>query len=359
MNVLVLFTPLEPYTFGTDQTFTYSGTEKTGKESYLATSRVLPEQTTLLGVLRFLSLGKKGILKTDYSYKENELAEICSAVGPESFSFQKTEQSFGCIHAISPLFLFREEKRSVLVPNPFHNTAGDNGYCPMKLGSPVHCSEGCVALPLSEQYNAKKGHAGGFLELDSMDIHKDLFSFSTVTGNRKSFGRDRDKGFYRRETVSLKDGYSFAVLADIDKGSLPDTSVAYMGLKRSAFRVTAHPAEDIFGDSASGDTPAEFLKNLVESRLDEGDVWYYALSDLRLSEEWKPASFSIIEEKNIRNIETVYTESTEARRRKRSCSQYNLAVAGSVFSYSKPELLENKNLQTIGYNILCKLGRKS
>lgn len=356
MISLVLFTPLEPYTFGTDQSFAYPGTGKTGKESYLASSHRLPEQTTLLGTLRYLILEKKGLLRTDYGYSKTELDAVCAIIGPESFGFQKTEQHFGELRGISPLFLFSDKDRHVFVKNPFHNTASGSGYEPMRLGVPLRCDAGETAFPLPGEYNAKDGYAFGFLDLETLNIHNELFRSDIVTGNRKAFGEEKKKGFYRRERFFLKEGYSFGVLVETAEGALPDTAFAYMGLKRSAFRVRVCPVDcvpEIGGETLSA---AERLKRYVEARLCNGETWYYALSDLCLAEGWKPETFSIVEEKSIRNMETRYTETSEARRRKRSEQQFNLACAGSVFSGIAPSLSENGNLQTAGYNIICKLG---
>ena len=102
MKYLVKMTPLEPYAFGTEQGFEYPGEEKTGKESYFVKSRFFPEQTTILGMLRYLVLQQQGLLKTDFSYDENEQKQMTECVGKESFSFSSEGvQDFGYIYGVS------------------------------------------------------------------------------------------------------------------------------------------------------------------------------------------------------------------------------------------------------------------
>ena len=48
MKYLIKITPLEPYTFGTDQNIRYPGEEPTGKETYFVDSGEVPEQTSVL-----------------------------------------------------------------------------------------------------------------------------------------------------------------------------------------------------------------------------------------------------------------------------------------------------------------------
>lgn len=87
MNYLVKIRPLEPYAFGTDKTSAYVGAERTGEGTYLVRSKNVPEQTTLLGMLRYITLEAEGLLKTDYSYTPDERAKMKQCIGPDSFQF--------------------------------------------------------------------------------------------------------------------------------------------------------------------------------------------------------------------------------------------------------------------------------
>ena len=121
MRYLVKMTPLEPYAFGTDQTFAFHGVAATGKETYFVRSNMVPEQTTILGMLRYIILEMEGLLKTDFQYSPEERAKMAACIGPESFRLsEKQKQDFGYIHEISPLFLM-DGQNHIYIKNPFHN----------------------------------------------------------------------------------------------------------------------------------------------------------------------------------------------------------------------------------------------
>ncbi|MCR4935517.1 MAG: hypothetical protein K5990_03440 [Oscillospiraceae bacterium] len=367
MTCLVTFSPLEPYTFGTDQSFVYEDAEsvRTGKESYLAASNQLPEQTMLLGTLRYMALQKAGLLHTDLCYEPEEQKAIRELIGPESFSFQKPELSFGVIRSLSPLFLVNRERQTVLIPNPFHNTAKETGYVPMQLGPALCTSAGSVRLPPKEAYDAKNGYGSGFLELgnrgaDRLHIYRNLFEKHLITGNQQvTDEKEREKAFFRRERYVLDKDYAFAVLAETADDALPTDCVVYMGVKRAAFLarvcpVTAFPAFQRF----SAESPSDLLKKLVEDELNTGEPWYYALSDLIPPPGFQLRSFAIVEEKSLRNIETKLGENRLLNRRRRSSIRWHLIRAGSVFSKQPPELKKNAAAEAIGYQVICNLGGK-
>ncbi len=367
MMYLVTFRPLEPYTFGTDQTFEYLGTGKTGKESYLASSRTLPEQTSLLGALRYMALVQAKLLRSDFCYSSTEREKIAACVGPESFRFFECRQSFGRIHALSPLFLFHAGTQAILIPNPFHNRAKETGFEPIELGELVMTSQGSLALPKEGQYKAKVGHAKGFLELGTLAVYKEfseqkgdksLFSSRFIAGNRKAEDEEeREKGYFRRELVTLREGYSFAVLADTEEGALPESCLVYMGLKKAAFRAESRLLSDYaaFSGRREGDGPSDVLKRMVEERLHGEAPCWYALSDCLLAENARYAAFSIVEQKHLRALETRLEKTAAAQRLRRSEYRVHLVSAGSVF-YGLPELDKSSGERLIGYNTICKVG---
>ncbi len=365
MKYLLTFIPLEPYTFGTDQTFDYPGSGKTGKESYFALSLEVPEQTTILGTLRYMALLQAGKLNTDFAYADTDPTEINKLIGPESFGFPKENQSFGVIKSISPLFLVDGKKNDVLVRNPFHNRAEKSGYRPMALDEAVETSAGRVRLPSKDQYDPKKGHAGGFIGLRSKEIANDLFLSRFIPGNRKAAeGESRTDGFFRREVIYLKEGVSFAVLADVEEDSLPNACIVHMGQKRSTFRavarkVTELPMElsDVLPMQVDA-TPADVLKSAVEAAFCDGDTWYYALSDLIPPKDFALGTFSIVEKKGLRNLETVLSGEKQLKKLRRSEMRFHMVCAGSVFSDHMTWKPENANARQVGYNVICKLGGK-
>lgn len=345
MRYLVKFQPLEPYTFGTDQTFQYPSGTKTGKESYFVLSGTVPAQTTILGALRYLALKQKNLLRTDFHYPD--LAEVQKTIGAESFRFpSETAQSFGVIQSVSPLFLLRGGR--VLIRNPFHNRAKDAGYCPIKLTTePVLTSHGKICLPADKEYDAKQGYATGYIDLESKEIHRDLFRFDMLPGNQKTSEVD-NRAYYRRQMVRLDSDCYFAVYVEADADAFPPESVAYMGQKRAAFRVTAEPSD------------APTLETQVETAFadDSAEPWFYALSPLWVPADTACKTFRIVEEASQRNLTTDYDAKRPIQKLKRSPVRYHLIQAGSVFYSTCPLNLERENCRKIGYNSVVQLGGK-
>lgn len=344
MNYLVKMTPLEPYAFGSDKTAAYAGADITGKSTYFVRSKDVPEQTTILGMLRYIILEEQGLLKSDYSYTPQEKELMRKCIGPSSFQFSSAEkQDFGLIHSISPLFLI-DGQDHVYIRNPFHNK-GKNSYQPMVMDEAViETSAGEIRLPANGEYDAKEGHGAGYYDLADGTVHEDLFQSVMVTGNRKNGrGVNDDDCFFKRELKCLKEGFSFAVYVEAD--NLPSDTIAYMGQKRSAFRVTVREAE------------GEKLTEKVETAFAKGaERWEYALSDLVAEGPVYCSRFSIVEEKHLQNLETVYDEKQHARRLRRSRRQYNMIQSGSVFYGECPLNISNENCRQIGYNYIVRLG---
>ena len=342
---LVKMTPLEPYSFGTDQGFSYQDEQKLGKISYFAKSGTVPAQTTVLGLLRYLILSNTGLLKPDFrDYSDEDIRNNADAVGKKSFEFGSAEeQDFGKIKNISPLFLMRGNE--IFIKNPFNNTVM-RGYKPMKLGSKVfQTSEGDIFLPDKDEYNPKNGHGYGYIGVDSKEIVVDLFTSVVLTGNKKNDrNSDGSESFFKREYISLKEGFSFAVYAEAE--DLPKSAIGYMGSRQSAFIIETEETENV-------------LEDQVAKAFENGDpVCYYALSDLYVDQKLAFDSFCIAEEKYQRNLQTVYDPLKPSRKYKKSDIRINLIESGSVFYNDVTEMFCAKNEKKIGYNSIVRLGGK-
>lgn len=76
----VRMTPLEPYTFGGEKGFRFgskdaeNGRNNTVNTSYYQTSKEIPEQTTIIGMLRHLILRQAGVAKefSEYTKEDRE-----------------------------------------------------------------------------------------------------------------------------------------------------------------------------------------------------------------------------------------------------------------------------------------------
>ena len=100
-NYLVRLRPLDYYFFGGEVTF---GNNE--QQNYYARTQPLPQQTSILGVLRHLGYGK------------TDIGDSFDAGDPAA------NVTFGYINRISPLFLYREKN------------GNDHFYLPGPLGYP-------------------------------------------------------------------------------------------------------------------------------------------------------------------------------------------------------------------------------
>ena len=370
MKQLVKMIPIEPYTFGTDQKFQYPDQKATGKESYFVKSRTIPEQTTILGMLRFMILRQKGILRADFQYNEEQRIQMAKYIGSYSFRFGQEKQEFGCIHSISPVFLMDGEG-NYYVKNPFHNMEQEKGYKPMELSDKtVGTSFGRLRLPKEEEYHAKEGHASGYYNLSNGNIHKNLFSSVIVPGNRKNNKISDDDCFFKRELIILKKGYCFAVFVDADE--LFQTDTVSMGLGGCMFLVTSEADRE---DDLEERTREAFAGNGCGDK----DVWWYALSDLVVQNQHRNVildaacstksealksneipniykTFCIVEQKQMRNLTTKYSEQVRHRKLRLGEKQMNMIQSGSVFFERCDLNIDNENCRQIGYNRIVKLG---
>jgi len=106
----------------------------------------------------------------------------------------------------------------------------------------------------------------------------------------------------------------------------------------------------------AGDKDLEAM--VTDAFKDAAGEWYYALSDLVVADSVPYQNFCIVEDKQQRNLETHYDETSCLKKLKKSETSYCLISRGSVF-YQKCELsLENENCKQIGYNKVVKLGGK-
>ena len=84
--------------------------------------------------------------------------------------------------------------------------------------------------------------------------------------------------------------------------------------------------------------------------------WQYALSDLIVDDSWQTKDFFIAEEKQLRNLETIYQEKKHVGRLRKSSRRFNFVQRGSVFYGLEGPVMSNENSQQIGYNYIVQLG---
>lgn len=336
-KLLLKFTPLEPYFFGNEKTFSFPNAKDGGqlRNSYLIRSENIPSQTTLFGTLRYLLLPHK---KQGFCYGKTELNENGRAVGEESFSIDATKQTFGWIQKISPLFLVHGTE--AWVPIPRNHTGGDT-YRPFaNLEHMEKTSEGEKLF--TQEFDAKhySENVGGFMNVENGQLifNTKLFSRSLRTGVAKLQYKD---AFFKKEFISLKAGWSFAINVELsDEAVLPKSpSIVSMGQNRSAFAVefqeTSYPVQ-------------EKLALLIP----RGTIYLWG-DALTGSQIYDACLLALTETRDYRSFQTKVAEKQPGIVEKGG-EVYKLLRAGSVLYPADADkvgaLLENQNGNTIGWN---------
>lgn len=356
MRYLIKLRPLEPYAFGVENGFSYEGAENTGKGSYYACSKKIPEQTTVFGMLRYVILQNEGLVREDFRYSPEERQQMKQYIGAESFQFSASQQDFGYLKKISPVFLMDREG-NYYVRNPYHNTERKQGYQPLKMSEEkITTSAGLISFPKRDEYQVKEGHGDGFYNLMDGRIRSfadeaPIFRKVIHTGNRKN-GRGKEDSdescLFKQEMIQMDEQFSFAFFAELDDSAklLPKEITCHMGQKRSAFLL-----------SAMANVEDDLAERVKKAFTAGENLWFYALSDLISQEFACPDAFCMLEEKQLRNLETDYQAANHARRLKRS-RQYNLVKSGSVFYDHCSLPLQKKHFEKVGLNQLIPIGKQ-
>ena len=332
---LLVLKPLGSFFFGGEVTF------GDGENiNYLVKSNFFPQQTTILGMLRkemLIQKGYLGITNKGEILKAGK-KDVEALIGPESFNITKTDQDFGVIKKISPVFLYKsdsswEKSFFSLTPKDFGlKFVKSPGRSCFNLNQKEH-------VPFMKNYNPT-GLADFFINGACEEILlKDMFMpverIGITKGNK---GTTEEKGLYKQTAYRLKETFAFACIADTGF-SLQD-SLVFMGGEKSAFKLTVNDCDKSFEDifaTAPDDKRAVLLSDAyVEAKI------------------YDHCDFALTETIDFRNLKT----STNNYRFAKEKSKHTFLKRGSVL-YPGPggmteikELMTRNNLNKIGYNII-------
>lgn len=325
---LVKLKPLDPYFFGNEKGFAYKDASDGNQysNSYFIRSEYTPSQSTILGAMRCAFLAVK---KDNWDYTDDDKILNAAAVGPDTFSPAKTNQSFGKIKKLSPVFLLQNDE--ILVPAPFDHNGKSDKYTPFseykeaKVGNDVKY--------YTDEYDPKEGIVCGYLNIETGNIIKSSNIFDRVvrTGINRSA---ENKGFFKKEYGILKDGFSFGIYITLEDDLVPKNDVMYLGQGKSSFAVSFVPQENQIAEK-------------VKSYLSDNVVYCFGDSFIS-SDIYDDCLFSVA------NTTTYRLFQKYGRKISRDPVLYRPVTAGSVFiPKNKEEFLKkaaNNNFNQIGYN---------
>ena len=370
MRYLIKLKPLSPFFFGTEKTFGENN------ENYYAKSMTIPQQTTLLGMLRHEILIQKSIKKNDMQYSEKEAEEIKKYIGDSGFNIKnaistksnKEQQDFGMIKNISPVFLIdsnfdcfiKAPFALEIKPYNFFNSARCftsiekkiyllNGYEP-KYHKYTNCFQKTFNLNNHCNIDIKSNITNNKIKYICFD---EIFEVETRVGIAKDKKESDEKKFFKQDFYNLKNGYLFAFFLetndDIENNCNLEDDIVYIGGDRSSFKMTVARIEN-----------EKLILSIVSDSIRTKSSGINLLSDALVTEDiYKYCDLAWTEIQDFRNI-TSATNNYKFKKNKTE-SKYNLLKSGStLFSNSKDNLdkieyqLKNFYCQKIGLNIFNK-----
>ena len=385
-NYLVTLKPITPYFFGGENTF------GEGQEAeFFVRSNYLPQQTTLLGFLRYELLQQNNLLGTDPGEKK-----WSDLIGPKSFqSINGTFTSnFGAIKKISPVFISnktesyicqsfdwgmceaedsKDKERSILAPleygfSPLIGNIITNNF---KNRIPTFTANG---KPFKQKNGIQtlwvRADGGSMRQWDFEDdetfekgrgFDNGLFISQEQVGNEKKAKRTpKDTGdFYKIVSFRLANDFAFSFFAELD---LPDDKkirdrIVTMGGERSVFQMHVEQTQERFDTLFTANTFRSKRKDSRKAVVLTSDTFCKA-------EVLNYCDFAITDTVPFRNITTAQVHNGNYIRIKGGAlSKTNqllyLLKRGSIFYADDLEKIKqaftDPAFQTIGYNHFIEL----
>lgn len=380
--------PLEPFFFGGEK-HTVEG-ERILNEYYMK-SLYYPQQTTLLGMLRFLLLKlTPEVFNGTYITDKEGAARL---IGP--LSFDGVQESFGFIKKLSPLYFWENKMQRIYHIAPrdlFLKTTEktehlDINYVKIDGQQPLHFFSGAVNKLSNSKthYDSvnlylvdEKGEF--FFRLDNLFDTHDRIGIEThkpQPGSHASEAEDQEDKYYRQVFYSFKieeekedkkesyDWYFMFEAEIIDSFSFPTNEngalqpqFVQLGGERVHFRLEIEKSGDKFYKPTS-----------LYKEYERKQPLLWLLSDAYLDpEKQKECSFAFTQYSSFRHlmasINATQHYSALAKTKERSFEQikrselYNLLQRGSVFYFKDDNqrntfiqaLQENKAFYNIGFN---------
>ena len=362
---IVKLQPLNTFFFG--QTDKYK--KKKGKEEYVADyfqrSAYFPQQTALLGTLRYYLLQKNGQIPIKDTNKALQL------IGSKSFDVSVQNPNFGLINKISPVFIEHTDKNgqeNYLFSNP-KDLLDEKTYLKK---SRLSVKSTINALPYFENYKEKTGlnnflcntdNKKYALNFDETKAPEGIFVEQEKIGIKKSkSGETNEEGYYKQIVYKLNTGNSFAFLADINDETLDkNPSYVSLGADKSPFKISFEPLSD-------NNTDIELqISTKLNFSLSE-KLKIVLLSDTYISElKQNDYDFAISNTITFRFLHTEvkkgtrYYSSDPLKKNRNLIShsdKFNLFERGSVFFFNNEKQLDDfalklkaeTNFRQIGYN---------
>lgn len=365
---LIQLQPLSSFYFGSERNFK-------GGESYFARSLQFPQQTTLLGVLRYKLLEAHGLRDSQNFGKAIDGGKAAPLIGPNSFTAAQCGElkNYGIIKGLSHLFLMKDDEI-------FYPENMDHHYTFTKEGAAISITDRTRSfIPMLREYDAKKPKPACMISNKGSKIKsEEIFVEAAQVGilkTKRRFGENRgksddekEKGFYKQVSYRFSGReWRFAYLACLEETggqklfdfvNKSDGRLTNIGGERSPFNFSIEKCDD------------RFLTIPTNNMYDAGSAIAKQVKAILLSDAYVENSiyeycdFAVTDTVDFRFLETTvqYTQNYyrlagDDSAVKKSLKKYNLLQRGSVLYITDGKLEEFKQamkapkaFRQIGYN---------
>lgn len=359
--------PMGKFFFGGDMRFEVNGKEEEFS-SYIIESSMMPQQTSLLGMMRFLLLSNDENL---FDVKENviksgKMKAVSEKIGERSFSVNPdgAMNSFGDILSLGPCCLYgNNECYYRASADDAFSSFGWTGVKAMINGKEVEIPELKIMKENKEElYTGKVELSPCFKSFTTGEVEKEeewdengeaigLFIKDSRIGIDKDYdGKKKTKAFYKQISYRLKDGFCFAFEVEVNDGIKLEEfngQIVKLGADASSFVFEAEETQP----SVKGNKEGLSVVLLSDAYISKEDM------------ETANIRFSINQIRPFRFLKTVNQEDASYYRingkKTATCTErYELYQAGSVFYFKDDadrntfvKVLESReDFNQIGYN---------
>ena len=334
----VKLTPTSSFFFGTEKHSGLAENEDT-IANYFVESNLYPQQTTILGALRYFLLQNA----SDLVFKNNRIQDrklASDLIGPSSFGMNESLQGFGEIEKIGPLYLLKDNESFRFGPYD-HGSSMD--------------ADGTLLNDSKKQYTAKY-HAAFIAEKlvnakGESEKLSDIIKDQVQVGNKKN---SEEEGYYKQNLKFMIKDWAFAVELETENELKNETKFVTLGGEKSIFKIEFTPLDS--SQVANG-----------MPKFDRQQSYIFCQSDcyLETSPLQEFASWGITEAVSFRNLRATVKDTNkyaslnvkDANKLKRT-HRLNLLKRGSIIYFDKPENLKKaielfqkqENAIKIGFN---------
>lgn len=343
-NYQFILTPVDQFFFGGEK-----HDAKGETINYFVESNPYPQQTTILGLVRYYLLLKHNLIGTDKIKSEGE-----DLIGLTSFDFEGKEQLFGKIESVSSLYFVNN--RLYYFPAPFdveYTLSNEHGYYFMhKSGKKFTAKDNFPSLKVIDS----AGQMGPYIVGSSTT---ECIVYPTQhTGNEKGEkGESKEDAFYKQVYMKMKQGWSFGFDTNINEELTDEDLYINFGGEKSLFSLkikkTGKPV-----------TPGSSI-TIARNEL----FGFYCLCDcFAESKILEKTCFAVTQAVSFRNFQSSVKTKNYAVYNKKDPdgmvrgNRFNLLGRGSVLYFkteeerdASVEFLNKPNCINIGFNYFLKI----